>query len=73
MIIDILNFHDIFYSVMRTRKRYNDTHDYLPVNSFNELKSLKRVELPKIKKKKMTFMDDISISDDYIKISGEKE
>lgn len=52
----------------RTRKRYSEISEV--TQSHEQLKSQKRLQLPKIKKKKnYVFMDDVSISEDYIKIT----
>ena len=44
----------------------------MKTQSQEDLKQHKMFQLPKIKKKKYVFMDDVSISEDYIKISEEK-
>ena len=59
---------------MRSRQkgRYSENSDGIKTQSQEDLKTHKMLQLPKIKKKKYVFMDDVSISEDYIKISEEK-
>ena len=57
----------------RNKGRYSEMSEGLHTQSQEEIKSHKPISLPKIKKKKYVFMDDVSVSEDYIKISEEKK
>lgn len=64
----LINKYIYIFMKTRNRKRYSEMSEI--TQSHEELKSKKTFQLPKIKKKKnFVFMDDVSISEDYIKIS----